>query len=84
MYYKDILTMKKIVSLRLDEEVLKNLDERMKEFRYWKKHAVMCAIIENVLLGADPWDLSTIVHHRRNSSETLIIRATEEATAKKP
>ena len=62
--------MKKIVSLRLDEEVLKTLDERMKVFRYWKKHAVMCQIIENVLLYADPWDL-------RHSSKTLSIRASE-------
>lgn len=69
--------MKKLVSLRLDEEVLKTLDERMKEFRYWKKHAVMCQIIENVLLYADPWDLSTIVRHNRHSSKNLSIRASE-------
>ena len=69
--------MKKLVSLRLDEEVLKNLDERMKEFRYWKKHGVLCQIIENVLTYAAPWDLSTIVRHNRFSSKKLSIRASE-------
>lgn len=69
--------MKKLVSLRLDEEVLKTLDERMKEFRYWKKHGVLCQIIENVLLYADPRDLSSIVRHDRHSSNVLSIRASE-------
>ena len=75
--------MKKLVSLRLNEEVLKTLDERMKEFRYWKKHAVMCQIIENVLLYADPRDLSTIVHHNRHSSTNLTIRASKNSTVEK-
>lgn len=76
--------MKKLVSLRIDEEVLKTLDERMNEFRYWKKHAVMCAILENVLLSADPWSLSTIVRHNRHSSMSLSIDASEQSTVKKP
>lgn len=69
--------MKKLVSLRLDEEVLKTLDERMKYFRYWKKHGVLCQIIENVLLCADPLDLSNIVRHNRHSSMNLSIKAYE-------
>lgn len=83
MYYKDILTMKKLVSLRIDEEVLKTLDERMKEFPYWKKHAVMCAILENVLLNAGPCDLSTIVRYNRYSSMSLTIRASKQSTVEK-
>lgn len=76
--------MKKLVSLRIDENVLKTLDERMKEFRYWKKHAVMCAILENVLLNATPCDLSTIVRHNEYSSMNLTIRASEQSKVKEP
>lgn len=70
--------MKKIVSLRINEKVLKTLDERMNEFPYWKKHAVMCAILENVLLNAEPRDLSTIVRHNSRSLKQLIIKASEQ------
>lgn len=83
MYYKNILSMKKLVSLRIDEEVLMILDERMKEFPYRKKHAVMCAIIENVLLYAGPCDLRTIVHYNRHSSMSLTIKASKQSTEEK-
>lgn len=76
--------MKKLVSLRIDENVLRTLDERMNEFRYWKKHAVMCAILENVLLYADPLDLSAIVHHNRHTSMNLTIRASKQSTVEQP
>lgn len=69
--------MKKLVSLRLDEEVIKTLEERKKGFRFWKKHAIMCAILENVLLNADPWDLNVLVRHYHGSSKKLVIRVTE-------
>lgn len=75
--------MKKLVSLRIDEEVLKTLNERMKEFPYRKKHAVMCSIIENVLLYADPCDLRTIVHYNRHSSMSLTIKASKQSKYKK-
>ena len=70
MYYKDIYTMTKLVSLRIDEEALKALDEHMKGFRYWKRHGVMVHLLENLLLYADTKTLYTIAspHSTRRST----------------
>lgn len=72
--------MTKLVSLRIDEEALKALDEHMKSFRYWKRHAIMVGILENLLLSADTKTLGTIVRHNRYSSMKLTITATDEST----
>lgn len=72
--------MTKLVSLRIDEEALKALDEQMKSFRYWKRHAVMVRLLEHLLLYADTKTLGTIVRHNRYSSMKLTITATDEST----
>lgn len=79
MYYKDIYTMTKLVSLRIDEEALKALDEHMRGFRYWKRHGVMVGLLEHLLLYADTETLRTIVFHNRHSSTKLTITATDES-----
>ena len=79
MYYKDIYTMTKLVSLRIDEEALKALDEHMRSFRYWKRHGVMVHLLENLLLYADAKTLYTIASHYPTSSKKLTITATDES-----
>ena len=78
MYYKNIDNMTKLVSLRIDEEALKALDEHMRSFRYWRRHGVMVSLLENLLLNADTETLRTILRHDRYSSMKLSITATEE------
>ena len=71
--------MTKLVSLRIDEEALKALDEHMKSFRYRKRHAVMVSLLENLLLYADTKTLKTIANHYPTSSKKLTITATDES-----
>lgn len=72
--------MTKLVSLRIDEEALKALDEHMKDFRFWKRHGVMVRLLEHLLLYADTKTIGTIVRHNRYSSMKLTITATDEST----
>lgn len=76
----DIASMTKLVSLRIDEEALKALNEHMKGFRLWKRHGVLVSLLENLLLNADTKTIGTIVRHNRYSSMKLNITATDEST----
>lgn len=71
--------MTKLVSLRIDEEALKALDEHMRSFRYWKRHGVMVSLLNNLLLYADTKTLNAIANHGPNYSTKLTITATEES-----
>ena len=71
--------MKKLVSLRINEEALKALDEHMRNFPYWKRHGIMVGLLENLLLNANTKTLYTIASHYPKSSKKLTITATEES-----
>ena len=74
--------MTKLVSLRIDEKALQALDKHMHEFTYWKKHGVLVALLENLLLNADSKTLGTIARHSCYSSMKLTITASEESIVK--
>lgn len=70
---KDILNMTKLVSLRIDEKVLRRLEVLKTFFPYAKKHAIMVGVLENVLLNAEPKVLRDIVYHDSKASVQLKI-----------
>lgn len=74
--------MTKLISLRIDEKALEALDKHMDGFYYWKKHGVMVALLENLLLNADTKTLRTIAQYNRYSSKKLTITASEESLIK--
>lgn len=69
--------MTKLVSLRIDERALIALDYHMGRLQYWKRHAIMVHLLENVLLTADSNTVSTIIHHWPNGDKKLTIDAKE-------
>lgn len=71
------MTMTKLVSLRIDERALAALDEHMKRLPYWKRHAIMVNLLENVLLSADYNTIRTILNHWQYSSKKLIFDVKE-------
>lgn len=69
---------RKLVSLRVDKDALWMLDLYMPKFRYWKKHAVMCAILEHILLTCDSSTILKLIRWNRNGKEKLNITVTIE------
>lgn len=69
---------KKLVSLRLDKDALLMLDFYMPSFRYWKKHAIMCAILEHILLTCDSSTILRIIRWNRHGEKKLNITVTIE------
>ena len=65
--------MTKLVSLRLNEDVLSQLDKLMTFFPYSKKHAVMVGVLENIIMNVEPNALRDIVYYDRFSSTKLKI-----------
>ena len=65
--------MTKLVSLRINEDVLHQLDKLMAFFPYSKKHAIMVGLLENVLMNVEPQTLRDIVYYNRFSSTKLKI-----------
>jgi len=69
--------MTKLVSLRIDERALTALDNHMAHLPYWKRHAIMVHLLENVLLTADSNTLGTIICHWPYGDKKLTIDAKE-------
>ena len=64
---------RKLVSLRVDKDALLMLDFYMTNFRFWKKHAIMCAILENILLSCDSSTIQRLVRWDRHGEKKLNI-----------
>lgn len=69
---------RKLVSLRLDVRALYALKGFMPCFRYWKKHALLCAIVTNVLLSIDYQNLDKLIHWSPFGVKKLIITIEEQ------
>lgn len=69
---------RKLVSLRVDKDALLKLDFYMPNFRYWKKHAIMCAILEHILLTCDSSTILRLIRWNRNGEKKLNITVTIE------
>lgn len=69
--------MTKLVSLRIDERALTALNKHLEHLPYWKRHAVMVRLLENVLLTAGSNTLRTIICHWPYGTKKLTIEAKE-------
>lgn len=65
--------MTKLVSLRIDKDVLRQVEQLKTFFPYTKKHAIMVNLLENVLMNVEPQTLRDIVFYNRFSSTRLKI-----------
>ena len=67
----------KLISLRLDTRVLNALDEHMVIFRYWKRHAVLCNILNSILLSLDSKSIGTLIRWNPYGTKKLVITIEE-------
>lgn len=54
---------KKLISIRVDADILEHIDQYAKSVRYWKRSAVINNILEAVVKKTDSRDFDMIARH---------------------
>lgn len=72
----------KVVSIRVDERILKKLDERANTLRWYKRNAIIEAILFHFLNTVDLNDLRAVVRapHVRRSSIRIVVEEVDLLT----
>lgn len=63
----------KLISVRIDEDALKEIDQFSKKNAYWKRNGIINAVLTSLFLNARPEDIRELITWWKHSSTKLTI-----------
>lgn len=63
----------KLISVRIDEDALKEIDQFSKKNCYWKRNGIINAILTSLFLNAQPEEILKLLSWWKHSSTKLTI-----------
>lgn len=68
----------KVFSLRVSNDLSNLIDQKVERFTWWKRNALICQILFNLLRNASDYDIRTLVQYSIFSRNKLVISIREE------
>lgn len=63
----------KVFSLRVTNSLAELIDKKVETFSWWKRNAIICQILFNLLRNASDSDIRTLLEYNRYSRKKLVI-----------
>lgn len=68
-----IMDRTKLISVRIDTDALKKIDQFAKERVYWRRNAIINSVLTSLFLNAQPEDILKLLRWWKHSSTKLTI-----------
>lgn len=68
-----IMDRTKLISVRIDEDALKNIGQFTKDSVYWTRNGIINSVLTSLFLNAQPEDIRELIKWWKHSSTKLTI-----------